>query len=78
MVRAVGVTLANQPEAEVTKPIAVDLKHQPVKLAELQIDRAYLTSHLVKQRSGDLTIVCKSWQVRNGQRFDKTAFVLDW
>ena len=36
------------------------------------------TSHFVKQRSEDLTIVCKSWRVRNGQLFDKTAFVLDW
>jgi hypothetical protein len=35
-------------------------------------------SHLVKQRAEDLTIVCKSWRVRNGQLFDKNAFVLDW
>ena len=49
-----------------------------VKLEELQIDRAYLTSHLVKQRDSDLTIICKSWRVRNGNFFDKTAFVLDW
>ncbi len=78
MVRAVGVTRANQPEAEVTQPIETDLKPQKIKLKELQIDRAYLTSHLVKQRSEDLTIVCKSWRVRNGQLFDKSAFVLDW
>jgi Transposase domain (DUF772) len=60
MVRAVGVTRANQPEAEVTQPIETDLQHQKVKLTELQIDRAYLTSHLVKQRDSDLTIICKS------------------
>lgn len=78
MVRAVGITPANLPEAEVTEPIAIDLQFQKVKLKELQIDRGYLTSHLVKQRSEDLTIVCKSWRVRNGQMFDKTAFVLDW
>jgi hypothetical protein len=78
MVRAVGVTRANQPEAEVTQPIETDLKSQKIQLKELQIDRAYLTSHLVKQRSEDLTIVCKSWRVQNGQLFDKTGFVLDW
>lgn len=78
MVRAVGVTRANQPEAEVTQPIETDLKSQKIQLKELQIDRAYLTCHLVKQRSEDLTIVCKSWRVRNGQLFDKSAFVLDW
>ncbi|MEG4990265.1 IS1182 family transposase [Microcoleus sp. BR0-C5] len=78
VVRAVGVTSANQPEAEVTVAIETDLQSQKVKLEELQIDRAYLTSHLVKQRDSDLTIICKSWRVRNGKFFDKTAFVLDW
>jgi Transposase DDE domain len=78
MVRAVGVTSANQPEAEVTQPIETDLQYQKVKLKELQIDRAYLTSHLVKQRDSDLTIVCKSWRVQNGKLFDKNAFTLDW
>ena len=47
-------------------------------MSELHIDRAYLTSHWVKQRSSDLTIICKAWRVRHGQHFDKTAFVLDW
>jgi len=37
-----------------------------------------LTSHLVKQRPLDLTIICKAWKVRNGNLFDKNAFVLDW
>lgn len=78
MVRAVGITSANQPEAKVTPAIETDLQHQKVKLEELQIDRAYLTSHLVKERDSDLTIVCKSWRVRNGKLFDKTAFTLDW
>jgi len=78
MVRAVGVTSANQPESEVTQPIETDLQPQKVKLKQLQIDRAYLTSHLVKERDSDLTIVCKSWRVRNGKLFDKTSFILDW
>lgn len=47
MVRAVGVTSANQPEAEVTPAIETDLQTQKIKLKELQIDRAYLTSHKV-------------------------------
>lgn len=78
MVRAVGVTSANQPEAEVTPAIVMDLQHQKVKLEELLIDRAYLTSHIVKERDSDLTIICKSWRVRNGNFFEKTAFTLDW
>jgi len=78
VVRAVGITPANVPESAVTKAIANDLEPQDVKLTELHIDRAYLNSHFVKKRSEDLTIICKAWPVRQGKRFDKTAFVLDW
>lgn len=78
LVRAVGLTPANEPEASVTTAIEVDLQHQQVTLKELLIDRAYLTSKWVKERASDLTIICKAWRVRNGKMFDKTAFVLDW
>lgn len=78
LVRAVGLTPANEPEATVTTAIELDLQHQQVTLKELLIDRAYLTSHWVQERSEDLTIICKARRVRNGQMFDKTAFVLDW
>lgn len=78
IVRAVGITPANLPEATVTEALALDLESQQVTLAELHIDRAYLTSHWVKERSPELKIICKSWRVRNGQYFDKTAFNLDW
>ncbi len=47
-------------------------------LHELHIDRAYLSSRLVRERSEDLHVYCKAWPVRNGNRFLKTAFELDW
>ncbi|MGK7878069.1 MAG: IS1182 family transposase [Xenococcaceae cyanobacterium] len=78
IVRAVGLTPANTPEASVTEAIDEDLESQQVTIKELHIDRAYLTCHWVKERSSDLTIICKAWQVSNGNRFQKTAFVLDW
>ena len=78
VVRAVGITPANVPESAVTEALADDLEPQDVKLIELHIDRAYLNSHFVKKRPEDLTIICKAWPVRQGKRFDKTAFVLDW
>ena len=78
LVRAVGVTAANVPEAQVTEAVAAELAHQPVALTELHIDRAYLSSHLVRERAADLTVYCKAWPVRNGDRFAKTAFQLDW
>jgi len=78
LVRAVGLTPANVPEASVTEAIVDDLSAQPVQLAELHIDRAYLSSTLVRERPPELALYCKAWPVRNGTRFPKTAFVLDW
>lgn len=77
-VRAVGVTAANVLEASVSADLAADLERQPVTLRELHIDRADLSSHLVQERAPDLAIFCKAWPVRNGARFPKTAFDLDW
>jgi IS5 family transposase len=78
LVRAVGVTAANVPEASVTEPIREDLARQRVVLSELHVDRAYLSSLWVRQRSADVEVYCKAWPVRNGTRFPKTAFQLDW
>lgn len=66
-------------EAWVSDAISNDLKAQDVTLVELQIDRAYLSSKLVRQRTEELKIYCKAWPVRNRDgRLDKTAFVLNW
>jgi Transposase DDE domain/Transposase domain (DUF772) len=78
LVRAVGLTPANAPEASVTDALVEDLKAQQAQLVELHIDRAYLSSGLVRERPADLAIYCKAWPVRNGTRFPKTAFTLDW
>jgi hypothetical protein len=78
LIRAIGVTPANVPEASVTETISEDLEKQEVNLKELHIDRAYLSSHLVCKRSNDLEIYCKAWPVRESKRFHKQAFSLDW
>lgn len=78
LIRAVGITPANVPEASVTEAISDDLDQQAVCVKELHIDRAYLSSHLVRKRSDDLAVYCKAWPVRDSKRFVKQAFVLDW
>lgn len=78
LIRAVGITPANIPEASVTEAISEDLKLQEVQVKELHIDRAYLSSHLVRERNDDLEVYCKAWPVRNSKRFSKQAFTLDW
>ena len=76
---AVGITPANAPEASVTGAITADLDAAGRRLAELHIDRAYLSSALVRDRGPDLAIFCKAWRVRNtGGRFAKDQFTLDF
>ena len=78
LVRAVGLTLADAPEAGVTDAIMADLTGQQVVLGELHIDRAYQSSTLVRDRTPDLAIYCKAWPVRHGPHFATAAFTLDW
>ena len=75
---AVGVTPANLPEATLTDSISLDLHVQGLRLRELHIDRAYLSSNLVRERDEGLYISCKAWPLHNGPHFAKTVFVLDW
>ncbi len=79
LVPAVGITPANVPEAAVTGDIEADLQAAGMSLAELHIDRAYLSSALVRDRGPDLQVFCKAWRVRNtGGRFAKDQFTLDF
>ena len=79
LVPVVGVTPANAPEASVTEAVAADLDAAGFTLSELHIDRAYLSSALVRDRGPDLAVFCKAWRVRNtGGRFAKDQFTLDF
>jgi hypothetical protein len=78
LVPAVGVTAANVAEAQVAEQITADLHAQQRTLAELHIDRAYLSSSLVGDRPDDLGVFCKAFPVRNGPRFAKPAFTIDF
>ena len=78
LVRAGGITAANAPEAAVTDAIAADLAAQHVTLGELHIDRASLSSRLVRERPAELAVYCKAWPVRPGPTFATSAFCLDW
>ena len=78
LIPVVGVTPANVPEASVTDSIEDDLEAQKLTVGEWHIDRGYLASRVVKERSAEVEIYCKAWPVRTGPYFAKTAFELDW
>jgi hypothetical protein len=79
LVVAAGITAANAPEASVTGDISADLDAAGLALAELHIDRAYLSSDLVRDRGPDLAVFCKAWRVRGtAGRYAKNQFTLDF
>ena len=79
LIPAVGITPANAPEASVAGDITADLEAAGWRLAELHIDRAYLSSDLVRDRGPDLAVYCKAWRVRNASgRFAKDQFSIDF
>jgi IS5 family transposase len=78
LIPVVGITPANVPEARVTDSIEADLASQELTVGEWHIDRAYLASRMVKERSAEVEISCKAWAVRSGAYFAKRAFHLDW
>lgn len=79
LVPAVGITAANAPEASVTDDIEADLAAAGWNLSELHIDRAYLSSRLVRERGEHLKVFCKAWRVRNTTgRYPKTEFSIDF
>jgi hypothetical protein len=79
LIPAVGITPANVPEASVAGDITADLEAAGRRLGELHIDRAYLSSGLVRDRGSDLVIYCKAWRVRNASgRFAKDQFSIDF
>lgn len=77
LIRAVAVTPANRPDAEATAAVEADLTAQHVSVAEWHVDRAYLSSSLVREREAQTQIWCKPFPVRNGACFPKTAFAFD-
>lgn len=62
LIRAVGITPANMPEASVTEAISEDLKLQEACLKELHIDRAYLSTGTTVRAIGMITArSIRSW-----------------
>jgi hypothetical protein len=79
LIPAVGITPANSPEAAVTDDIGTDLAAAGRRITELHIDRAYLSSTMVRDRDDTMTIYCKAWKVANTTgRYTKTAFTTDF
>lgn len=79
LVMACAITPANVPEADAAPALLEDLEGQGRPVAELYIDRGYITSALVTdaQASGG-EVLCKPWATRNVPGlFTKADFKID-
>lgn len=77
---ACAVTPANRPEEEGAAPIAADIKSQGLSIEEVHVDRAYISSQLIKDtlKSGG-SVFAKPWgrpPLRPGL-FSKSDFHID-
>jgi Transposase DDE domain/Transposase domain (DUF772) len=76
LILAGAVTPANRPEEEAAEPLKADIAHQELgPIAELYIDRAYLSSPVVPAvRKAGGTVICRPWGLAQGEVFSKQDF----
>lgn len=80
LVMACAVTPANRPEEEATPALADDLRRFGQPIGEISVDRAYVTSDLVRDlRASGGEVLAKPWRAANtnGDFFVKTDFKID-
>jgi hypothetical protein len=76
---AAAVTPANRPEGEASWDLFADVERQGFTVEDLHIDRAYLLADGVEaRRSGGMTVHAKAFSLRNGGRYTKADFHLDF
>jgi hypothetical protein len=76
LILACAVTPANHPEDEAAVPLKADIDRQELgPIAELYIDRGYLSSPVVPVvRKAGGTVICRPWGLAQGERFSKQDF----
>lgn len=78
LILACAVTPANRPEEEAAPALKADIEHQGRSIAEMHIDRGYITSPMVCKLLADGgEVLCKPWVPRNGGLFTKADFKIN-
>jgi len=78
LILACAVTPANRPEEEAAPVLQADLERQRRRIAEMHIDRGYITSPVVADVLADGgDVICKPWVPRNGKLFTKADFKIN-
>jgi len=79
LILACAVTPANHPEDEAGEPLKADIERQELgPIAELDIDRGYLSSPVVPAvLNAGGQVICRPWGVARGEVFSKHDFKLN-
>jgi hypothetical protein len=76
---AAALLPANRPETEAAGVLFGDIERQGLAVAQLHHDLGYLAAPDVLRRHGEgMEIHCKPFPLRNGDRFTKARFTLDF
>jgi len=78
LILAAAVTPANRPEGEAAPALKRDIDRQGLVISGAYIDRAYVTSAMVKEILAEGgQVFCKPWMFKNGELFAKADFEIN-
>lgn len=78
LILAAAVTPANRPEGEAAPALKRDIDRQGLVISGAYIDRAYVTSAMVKEIFAEGgQVFCKPWMFKNGELFAKADFEIN-
>ena len=79
LIVAAAVTPGNRPEGEAAADLFAAVETQGFSVADCHIDRGYLAADAIdERRRAGMRVHCKAFPLRNGGRFTKAAFTLDF
>jgi hypothetical protein len=75
VILAAALSAANRPEGEAAPALKADIDRQGLIISGAYIDRAYISSPVVKEILAEGgQVFCKPWMMKNGGLFSKTDF----
>jgi hypothetical protein len=79
LIVAAAVTPGNRPEGEAAADLLSAVETQGFSVADCHIDRGYLAADAIdERRRAGMRVHCKAFPLRNGGRFTKADFTLDF
>jgi hypothetical protein len=79
LIVAAAMTPGNRPEGEAAADLFVGVEQQGFSVQDCHIDRGYLAANAIaERRRAGMRVHCKAFPLRNGGRFTKADFTLDF